>query len=584
MTSLIYMTTIPSQFIQTASQHPNKDFLVAKKAGQWKSISYGQTADFVQSFAGGLLKLGLKQGDRVAILSCNRPAWVIVDLGVMTASGISVPIHTTLSPNKIKYILNDSGAKYLFVAGEENYKKFLEIKPQPKKLKKIIHLDIGSEIQNSANMISFEETLKLSDLRHPPAPSQVEGTSDIRPPTSDICSILYTSGTTGDPKGVMLSHENFLSNVQAALQAVPINSTDIFLSFLPLSHVLERTAGYYTPMSVGATIYYAENIKKLSDNLKEVRPTVLISVPRIFERVYEKIINKAKAEKGLKKKLFFSALKIQSEIHQASRESRHLGLITKVQGKIMDSLVCKKVRTALGGRLRFAVSGGASLSKQIAKFFENLGINIIEGYGLTETSPVITVNRLDNYEFGTVGLPLQGVEVKISPQKEILAKGPNVMSGYWQSQKATKEVLASSGWFSTGDLGFIDNRGFLTIIGRKKEIIVTSGGKNVSPEPVEAALQLSKFINQAMVIGNNRKFISALIVPDFEIQHNSTQSLIQHEIENQLHDFPDYEKPQKFTLIPVEFTQEAEELTPTLKLRRSVISAKYKKEIEAMYK
>ncbi|MBU4332191.1 AMP-dependent synthetase/ligase [Patescibacteria group bacterium] len=588
-----YMITIPSQFFQTVSQHPNKDFLVAKKDGQWQGITYTQSSQFVRFFAQGLLELGLAKGERIAILSKNRPAWAIVDLAAMSADGISVPIHTTLSAAKIQYILEDSGAKVLFVAGEENIDKILTIRSRLKMLETIICLDGKFK---EPGMMLFDEVIELGKI------CQKKLNWENGNP-QEIASIVYTSGTTGEPKGVMLSHQNFLSNVEAATKAVPIIKEDSFLSFLPLSHVLERMAGYYTPMSKGATIYYAESVKKLSDNLREVKPTVLVCVPRIFERVYEKILDKVKQGKALKKKLFFAALKAQSELHHARREGRSLGTLAKLKANLLDKLVCKKVRAGLGGHLRFAISGGASLSKQIARFFEDLGIRIVEGYGLTETAPVVTVNRLEKYEFGTVGLPLEAVEVKISPDKEIMVKGGNVMPGYWKKPQETHQVLAADGWFATGDLGFLDEQGFLTIIGRKKEMIITAGGKNVAPEPVENALQLSKYINQAMIIGNQRKFISSLIVPDFEklkefakerqisyreirelLANDAVKHLFEQEIERQLREFSDFEKVKKFALIAQEFSQEAEELTPTLKLRRAVIGSKYKKEVEAMYK
>lgn len=584
------MNSIPQQFFKIAKEHPSKDFLAVKSDNKWQGISYKKTAESVEFFSRGLLSLGLNKGNRVAILSENRPAWAIADLGIMTAGGVSVPIHATLSSAKIEYILKDSEAKFLFIAGHDNFLKFSKIEPRPKALEKIIYLDLET-FEKSAGMIDFNELLK-----------QGQNFQISEFPSLTLASLVYTSGTTGEPKGVILSHRNFLSNIQSAIKAVPIMSSDIFLSFLPLSHVLERTAGYYIPMSVGATIYYAENVKKLSDNLKEVKPTVLICVPRIFEKVYEKIVNKAKQEKGFKKKLFFQALKVQSEVNQARREARQVNWFTKIKAGLLDKFVCQKVRQALGGNLRFAVSGGASLSKQIARFFEDLGLKIIEGYGLTETAPIVTVNRLEKYKFGTVGLPLEGVEVRISSDKEILVRGDNVMSGYWHKSEATREALAADGWFCTGDLGFLDGEGFLSIIGRKKEIIVTSGGKNVSPEPIENALQLSKYINQAMIIGNSRKFISCLITPDFEklkglaqekgldyltkeelIQQDSIRHLFEKEIEKQLSDFADFEKVKKFILLPCEFTQENEELTPTLKLRRAVIGEKYKKEIDRMY-
>jgi len=403
----------------------------------------------------------------------------------------------------------------------------------------------------------------------------------------DVCSIVYTSGTTGLPKGVELSHNNFLSNVEAVKSAVPVRQDDVFLSFLPLSHILERTCGYYVPLLSGAAIAYAESAKTILLNLSEIKPTILIAVPRIFEKFYEGVWNNARELAGFKKHIFFWALK---------QKERGLPRI------LAEFLVFKKIKSKLGGHLRLAVSGGASLDKKIAKFFMKIGILILEGYGLTETSPVIAVNKEDGFKFGAVGKPISGVDVKIFRDKEILVKGPNVMKKYFNDLEGTKSVIDPDGWFHTGDLGFVDEEGFLTIIGRKKEMIVLSGGKNIWPEVIERELNNDCFVSQSMIIGNNRKFISALIVPDWEKIQNflkennlaaeSPENLVKNEILNEFFrerveeinkNFSDYEKIKKFQLIAQEFSQEREEMTPTLKLRRKTIEDNHKKEIEEMY-
>jgi len=397
----------------------------------------------------------------------------------------------------------------------------------------------------------------------------------------------------------MLSHKNFLTNVAAATKAVPVHSSDVFLSFLPLSHIFERTAGYYGALFSGASIYYAESAKKLPDNIRQVRPTILVSVPRIFERVYEAIINSINANSFLKRKLFFYNLKIQGQ----KNRSKSYNLSLRFKAALLDKLVGKKVRERLGGKLRYAISGGASLSPKVARFFNNFGIKILEGYGLTETSPVVSVNRLENFRFGTVGLPLDNVQVKISSDKEILIKGKSVMRGYWRKDKETQKVLSPGGWLKTGDLGFIDRGGFLTIIGRKKEMIITSVGKNVAPEPLENTLQLSKYILQAMVFGHRQKFISALIVPDFKVLQEYARdkglkfrskkdllnkdwvfSLFEKEVKGLMSHFSPWEQVKKFILLERQFTLENEELTPTLKLRRQIIAKHYKREISALYR
>jgi long-chain acyl-CoA synthetase len=405
----------------------------------------------------------------------------------------------------------------------------------------------------------------------------------------DCCSIIYTSGTTGEPKGVMLSHRNFLSEVDSITEIIPITSEDVFLSFLPLSHVLERTAGYYAPLCHGCAIAYAENAKQLPVNLREVKPTILISVPRVFEKFHDAIWDKINSGLSLQKRIFKWALRTEKNTFAY---------------KIANFLVFKKIRQQMGGKLRITVSGGASLNANIAKFFSKIGILILEGYGLTETSPVVSVNRENDFKFGTVGKALPGVKVKISDSsKEILVKGPNVFCGYLKNEEGSRKCFDKDSWFCTGDLGFMDKQGFLTIIGRAKEMIVTSGGKNVWPEPIENLLNNDRFISQSIVVGNNRKFISALIVPDWQeieiyfkqnnlplrehselIKSPVLADIFQKRIDEKINPgLNDFEKIKKFKLLPQEFSQDREELTATLKLRRHIVEHHHQKTIEAMY-
>ena len=486
---------IPELFFEIAKKRADKTALLYKKEGVYFPVTFKDLAQKIKIFSVALQKLGVEKGDNVAILSENRPEWVISDISIMAAGAISVPLHATFSAKAICTVLNHSKAKVLIVSNIDFLNKVLLGQKYLKNLKKIIVIDklTGAQRENlSGKVLGYKALMSLHQADEP---------EQIFLDPDEVCSIIYTSGTTGKPKGVMLTHRNFLSNVEAVNEMIPVEGNDIFLSFLPLSHVLERTAGYYMALFYGATIAYAENSKQLPQNLKEARPTILISVPRIFEKFHDAIWDKINASPLLQQNIFKWALK------QKKKSFAY---------RIADYFVFKKIRSQMGGRLRLAVSGGASLNENIARFFSKIGVMIFEGYGLTETSPVISANMEHDFKFGTVGKVAPGVKVKISENKEILVKGPNVTQGYFENKKETKNVFNKEGWFYTGDLGFIDKQGFLTIIGRAKEMLVTSGGKNVWPEPIENLLNNDRFISQSMVVGNNQKFISALISPDWQ--------------------------------------------------------------------
>lgn len=571
--------TIPQTIFEAADTFPNKKILYYKKGGSYVGITFKELRKQVYFFSSALLGLGIEKGDRVGILSSNHPEWVIADLAIMHIGAIVVPVHVSLSPRLIQHILLDSGARILIVNNQLQLNKVLLIEKNLPDLKKIIYMDIDNpDTPSSKALISWEEMIsngKKQNLK----PKQ-EGRH------TDIATIVYTSGTTDTPKGVMLSHYNILSNVRAALDYVSVTPKDILLSFLPLSHILERTAGYYAPISQGASIAYAENTKTLPKNIKEIRPTILVSVPRIFEKMFDAIWEKVKRKKYLKN-FFVWAL------NQEKGTWKHF---------FADIIVYRKIRNLLGGRLRFTISGGASLNPKLARFYEKIGIIILEGYGLTEASPVVSVNTLEKKKFGSVGLPLIGIDVKIAQDKEILVKGPNVMQGYFHNEQATKEIIDEYGWLHTGDLGFIDNEGFLFVIGRRKEMIVLSTGKNVWPEVVENALNSDRFILQSIVFGNNQKYLTALIVPDLQelqeftrenhivyndldelLEKEEIQKLYQERIARATKHLSDHEKVVRFHLLKNEFQQKKDELTPTLKLRREIIAEKYKTIIQKMY-
>lgn len=552
--------TIYQKFKEISNLHKRRLAVFWKNNGRWFSFRYGELLEQVDSLAGGLVDIGVAKEERLAIFSENRPEWLIMDLALNKIGAVSVPIHTTANQQLIEHILEDSGAKFLAVS-QNLFLKHKEVLEGARELKHIILLD--DEMQESVKPASlFKDILKIGKA------SEAVGAGH------DLTSIIYTSGTTGEAKGVMLSNNNFLANVEAACQRIKIMPTDKFLSFMPLSHVLERTAGSYVPILSGASIAYAENVKKVADNLKEVKPTIVISVPKIFEKMYEKIMGGIREKNPLIRKFFFWSLKKKNQ---------------SLSGWLADKLLYRKIRKVLGGHLRFAVSGGASIDESILRFFKHIDIKIMEGYGLTETSPVVSVNSLTDYKFGSVGQPLEGVEVKVNYDKEILIKGKSVMMGYWYQNEATKEVIDEDGWFKTGDLGFLDLNNFLTIIGRKKDIIVTSNGKNVSPEKVENIFNLSPYIEQTVVVGHRHNFLTALIVPDLKAIREKfgddadSKEIIKGQVEKINDKLMFYERIKDFRFLEEPLTIEKDELTPTLKVRRKVVEAKYSRLINNMY-
>jgi long-chain acyl-CoA synthetase len=573
---------IPELFFEICKKHPDKPALLYKKGGIYIPVNSKELSDKVKNLSGSLQRMGIEKGDKVAILSENRPEWVISDLAIMASGAIVVPLHSTFSSKIVCDILNRSEAKILIVSNNENLNKVLLEHPLAEYLQKIIVVDdfsIGKKENFNGELLDFNELI-LDNIKTEP--------QKISLSPDDVCSIIYTSGTTGTPKGVCLTHKNFLSNVEAVNKVIPVEDGDVFLSFLPLSHVLERTTGYYMPLFLGGIIAYAENTKQLPNNLKEVSPTILISVPRIFDKFYDAIWDKINTGSSFQKSVFKWALK------QKEGSFRYI---------MADLFVFKKIRKQLGGKLRLAISGGASLNEKIGKFFSKIGITILEGYGLTETSPVISANSAGDFKFSTVGKAIPGVQIKIGDNKDILVKGEGVFKGYFKNESESKLCFDKDGWLRTGDLGFIDKQGFLTIVGRGKEMIVTSGGKNVWPEPIENLLDEDKFISQSIVIGNCRKFISALIVPDWQevkiyfeknnlpfdkpekmVKNPGLEAIFRARIDKKINpNLSDFEKIRKFQLLCAEFSQDQDELTPTLKLSRHIVEKHHRKTIESMY-
>jgi len=589
----------------------------------WNDITWEALEARVRALAGYLLQKGIQSGDRVALLSENRPEWAITDLATQLVGGANVSIYTSLPPAKIAYILRDSGARLCVVSVPVQRKKVEEILDECPDLEAVL---VMSELPDDPpdGMVHWTEALDAGEAYQAAHEEELSARADDVSP-GDVSALIYTSGTTGEPKGVVLTHRNFCSNVKAALQRVPFGEDDHHLSFLPLAHAFERTAGYTAVLAAGGTISYAESIEAVSQNLQEVRPTVMISVPRMFEKVYTRVTEQASEGGPLKQKLFDWAVRT-GEKYATAEQNGGAGPWLRAQRALAHRLVFSKLHEKLGGRLRFAVSGGAALPEEIGVFFQAAGITIIEGYGLTETAPVLAANPLDAPRYGTVGHVLPGVSVAIQPlddaelagivngndyptrttteEGEIIAKGPNVMEKYWKRPEETRAVFDAEGWFHTGDVGRFEN-GYLRITDRIKHMIVSQGGKNIYPGPIEEAFKTQGWIDQIIVIGEDRPFLTALVVPNFDslrmqardrdlderaysdaelIELDSVQALFQEAFDAYNREAAAHEKIRNFRLLPEPFTVEDGTLTPTLKLRRNVITERYADLIDEMYK
>ncbi len=595
--------TIPELFVfltEVYGTRTTKNLMYRKVDNKYQGISYSEFKEHTENFAFGLAALGIHKDDKVAIISENRPEWVYSDMAILGLGAVDVPIYPSLTAESIEFILNNSESKGVIISTKFQLNKILKVKHNLRYLKFIIVLNETDTSHEEKFIYTFKEvqdlgkTLKAAD--HSLLKRSIKAVKE-----NDLCTIIYTSGTTGEPKGVMLTHHNIISNVRSALEAYPIGETDIFLSFLPLCHIFERMGGYYTGFASGGQIYYAESIETVAQNLIEAHPTIVTSVPRLFERIYSKIIKNVESQPEKKQKIFYWAIEVGKAYATAKKEGK-VSLILSVKQKLADKLVFTKLREKTGGNLRFFISGGAALSRHLGEFFEAVGLKIIEGYGLTESSPVIAANRVDDYKFGTVGKPFPDVEIKIAQDGEILAKGPNIMQGYYKNKKETSEVLRD-GWLHTGDIGVFDANGFLMITDRKKHLFKTSTGKYIAPTPIENLFLSSKYIDQFVLIGDRRMFLSALIVPDFEaikeyadshkIKYDSVEELLSMKEIYELFDkdmsqlqkkLANYEKIRKFKLLTRPFSIETGEITPSLKIKRKVVENQYAQLIEEMYK
>jgi long-chain acyl-CoA synthetase len=577
-----------------------RPILMQKIEGKYVDVSYSELRDVSTNFAIGLASLGVKPDDHVALISENRPEWVVSDIAIHKLGAVDVPIYPTLTAKQIEFIFNDAEVKYAIVSNSFQFNKVKKIFNEVKSLKKVIVIsEKGVELEK--DVLSYTHVCQMgADINK----KQPDFKNKIKPKInpSNLLTIIYTSGTTGNPKGVMLTHSNLVSNIKSASQVITLSDTDVLLSFLPLCHSFERMAGYYTAFASGSTIAYAESVESVRDNLAEVKPTIMTSVPRLFERIYNRVHRQVEEGPPMKRKIFNWALATGRKYVFAKKHGFVSPALT-IKHRLADKLVFHKLKTATGGRIRFFVSGGAALGREYGEFFEAVGLQIIEGYGLTESSPVITANRLDDYKFGSVGKPIPGVEVKIAEDGEILARGPNIMKGYWNNKHATEESIDNDKWLHTGDIGVFDAEGFLIITDRKKHMFVSSGGKNIYPQPIEGLFLQSKYIDQFVLIGDRRMFLSALIVPDFDavkeyadrnkisytdeddlISKQEIYEIIEKEVSTLQKDLSNYERVRKFVLLSRPFSIDGGEITPTMKIRRKAVEEKYQNMIEEMYK
>ncbi len=591
--------SVPDMLRSNATEFSSRLAIKYRKQGTFVTLTYSAYYERVLMVSRGLGKMGVKRGDRIAILSENRAGWVIADMGILCTGSVTVPIYPTNTPEQIEYMINHSGAKIVFVSGKFQYSKLLKVREAIPELQLVVSFErfIGDPL------LPVTTFYQLSEIDSPitaEEKKEIESKIDLVKP-EDMLTLIYTSGTTGVPKGVMLSHNNILTNTRYLTeQSGAIDENDVLLSFLPLSHILERTAGYYMTIRNGALLAFADSIEKVPENMYEIQPTVMVSVPRLFEKIYHRIFENAHKMSPVKKALFHWAVDVGKRYVAATYINRQPSTLLNIQYALADKLVFSKVRAKFGGRMKLFCSGGAPLDKNINEFFWVIGIPIFEGYGLTETSPALSFNNFEHIRFGSVGVPLAETEFKIAADGEIMVKGPQIMLGYYNNPEATAEAI-QEGWFKTGDIGHIEDS-FIFITDRKKEIIITAGGKNIAPQPIENELKMDKYVSSAFVYGDRKPYVTALIVPNMErilefakdqhlhyleiedlVINEQIQKLFEQRIADINSRLAPYETIKKFVLLARDFSIEGGELTPTLKLRRKIIYEKYKHRIEDMY-
>ncbi|HEX8354717.1 MAG TPA: long-chain fatty acid--CoA ligase [Pyrinomonadaceae bacterium] len=589
--------TVVEVFRSAVHLKARPDALNYKRDGAWHSISSEELARRVRRVALGLHALGLRRGDHAAILSDSSPEWVVADFGCQFAGVVNVPIYPTLAPQQACYIMEDSGSLLLFVQDAATYERVSAALGDCAALSTIVLMTGGG---GPAGVLTLADLEARGAQLEADKPGLADELADAVG-AEDLTTIIYTSGTTGEPKGVMLTHANVVSNLVDTSERLAFTPDDVVLSVLPLSHVFERGA-MYMYLHHGAKVFFAESLERIGDNMREVRPTLVVAVPRLFEKIYARIKDKAAEGGRFKTALLMWAVGVGKRRAHASVWKRPAGALLRLQHGAASRVVFSKWREATGGRIRLFLSGGAALPEELGLIFYGAGLPIVQGYGLTETSPVITVNAAGDNRVGTVGRPIRHVEVRTAPDGEIETRGPNVMRGYYNKPDATREVFTDDGWFKTGDIGALDAEGYLRITDRKKELFKTSGGKYVAPQPVEQRIKQSRFVNQVVLVGAGRKFPAALIVPDWEAlrayaqhkgldckteadfcRHPRVVDLLQRQVDTLTEDLSRFERVKRVALIERELTVEGGELTPTLKVKRRVVDEKYKDVIDRLY-
>ena len=589
--------TLVDVYERVVRAHPQPDTLNYKRDGAWQSMSSTEMLTCARRIALGLYSLGVRKDDRVALVSESRVEWVLADQGCIFAGAVGVPIYPTLAPPQAAYILKDSGARVMFVSDRAKFDELEPVLAECPALEHIVLFESDQPAESNLTLAQLQERGREVETQQPGLAAELARAA--RP--EDLATIIYTSGTTGEPKGVMLTHANMVSNLIDSSDHFAFGGEDSALSVLPLSHGFERQAmNMY--LFHGMTVYFGESLEMIGVNLREVHPTVFVGVPRIYEKILAKVQDRAAAKSKLNGAVFSWAVEIGQQCAQLASDRRPVPLLLSLKRKVADVLAFARWREAMGGRIRIFVSGGAPLSDDVALAFAGAGMPIVQGYGLTETSPVITAGQLSDNRIGTAGKAIRNVEVRIASDGEIETRGPHIMRGYWNKPAETRAVFTDDGWFKTGDIGKLDADGYLTITDRKKELFKTSGGKYIAPQPIEQLIKGSRFVNQVVVIGNARKFPSVLIVPDWEqlqsyaklkglslsgkeefCRHPRIIDLFERQIAARTQDLAKFEKIKRVALLAHELTVESGELTPTLKVKRRVVDEKYREVIDRMY-
>jgi long-chain acyl-CoA synthetase len=589
--------TLNQLLFEAVDRFDKPDAMLVRSGDQYVPISHKTLLDRVRRVRLGLESIGIQRGDRVAILSENRPEWAIADFACLTSGVTDVPLYPSLPAEQLRYPLRDSGTAAMFVSTEAQAEKIAAIRGDLPALKTVVVFDAAAAGRADMTLDALEQRGAAID-----SPSRAASFRDeaLRVQPDDLATLIYTSGTTGEPKGVMLTHDNIYSNVAATRNALAMRGDDVSLSFLPLSHILQRMGDYWF-LATGTCIAYVDSFDLVPLAMSQVRPTIAISVPRLYEKMYARVLENALAGSAIKKRIFFWARSVADRWADEKLAGREPAGFLAFQYRVAQRLVFSKLKARTGGRLRYFVSGGAPLAPEINKFFYAAGLMILEGYGLTETSPVIGVNTPENFRIGTIGKPIDGVEVKIADDGEILTRGPHVMRGYYNKPDATREAIDGEGWFKTGDIGVIED-GFVRITDRKKDIIVTAGGKNIAPQPIENAVKTNKYVSQAVMIGDKRKFPVMLVVPNWDnlekwakvknilwtdraqlLAMPTVQAKMDKEVRSKFEGLASFETPKKVALLEHDFSVDSGELTPTLKVKRRVVDRNYKTIIDGLY-